>query len=137
VGLELIATIDRKCASSLGGVPMRSSADVPWSLSSTGLVVTAAVLGLSACSSSTTVVTGRRLQPACDEAVSHATTTSMKAAQGYARAGLGFRIDEVRGYLRTEGYRSTSVEKPRFSCKPYLLGVGLTRCTATARVCGR
>lgn len=104
-------------------------------------VATIATLILAACSSSGpgTISRPSRLQPVCDEATGQAATTGRASAQGYARAALRFRIEEVKGFLHTEGYRSVKSERARLSCRPYAIGpitTALTHCTAKARVCG-
>lgn len=75
--------------------------------------------------------------PRCDEASGEATMGSVSAARYFARVNLGQNLGASRGFLASQGARQVRVVGRDVQCRPYELGVGLTRCVAVARLCGR
>lgn len=76
--------------------------------------------------------------PICETATAHGTTTSATLARAYARQSLAYQVGEVAGFLRAIGATRIDIGRERIDCQPYLLPVatGLTRCVASAPVCG-
>ncbi|MBX9926372.1 MAG: hypothetical protein K2Y05_08450 [Hyphomicrobiaceae bacterium] len=101
------------------------------------VVALAAALLAGACSSRGRV---EALEPLCDEAIGQAATAGLVASRTSARAALGHSIGQSKSYLYAQGYGHVSAGPPSVACQPYKIGpiaTGLTRCVATARVCGR
>jgi hypothetical protein len=73
----------------------------------------------------------------CEEATAQATATGRADAGLYAKAMLKYQIDDLKGYMIKDGYRSVAVKSQHVECRPYQLGLGMTQCIATARLCSR
>lgn len=80
----------------------------------------------------------RMRQPgACEVAAGQGTSVSPNAARAIAEAGVRQETADVRGALLVSGLHHIRAEPGSVSCHPYVLGGGLTQCTATRRFCGR
>ena len=91
---------------------------------------------LSACSSLKQAMTSRNLSGRCDEAVSQGLAYGKGGAQAIAEAGIRHQIDDVRGYLLTQGFHKIRPAGGQTVCQPWSLGGGLTQCVVVKRFCG-
>ena len=84
--------------------------------------------------------TGKAVRIGCEEATAQVAAFGQTSARNFARAALKYQIDDLKGYMLQDGYRSVGVRSRRVDCHPYPLGggiTGLTQCIATARLCSR
>lgn len=79
----------------------------------------------------------RAVRVGCEDASSQAAAPGQTSARMFAQGGLKYQIDDLKGYMLADGYRSVRVQSRRIDCRPYPLGAGLTQCIATARLCSR
>jgi hypothetical protein len=79
----------------------------------------------------------RQLRAVCEEAVAQAAAPGRASARLFALASVKYQVQEVRGFLLRDGYHGVREEKPAVVCGPYGLGLGLSRCIATVRLCSR
>lgn len=101
------------------------------------LAVTFAALSASACA----VQTSPQLPPGpaarCEEVVAEGMSERQADAKKMAKEGVNQQLADARGNLLALGLkriRGTSYEN---HCRPDALGLGLVKCTAVARLCGR
>ena len=83
---------------------------------------------------------GKAVRVGCEEASAQVAAFGQASARNFAQAALKYQIDDLKGYMLHDGYRSVRVRSRRVECHPYPLGggiTGLTQCIATARLCGR
>lgn len=73
----------------------------------------------------------------CDEAVGQGLSAGAGYARAIAESGVRYQVGDVRGYLLSAGLHRVRPAGKTVTCKPYLLGGGLTQCTVVARFCGR
>ena len=84
--------------------------------------------------------TGKAVRIGCEEATAQVAASGQTSARNFAQAALKYQIQDLKGYMLQDGYRSVGVRSRRVDCHPYPLGggiTGLTQCIATARLCGR
>jgi predicted component of type VI protein secretion system len=94
------------------------------------------VAGCSSSQGSKTVV--RRV--GCAEASANAVANGKSNASAFARANLRYQIQDLKGFMITDGYAQVAVASQQVACRNYPLAfgaTGLTQCTATARLCSR
>jgi hypothetical protein len=72
----------------------------------------------------------------CDEAVSQGLAYGRGAALAVAEAGIAHQIDDIRGYLLSEGFHRVRPAGGSRTCQPWELGGGLTQCVVIKRFCG-
>jgi hypothetical protein len=73
----------------------------------------------------------------CEDAAATATSFGRATARAYANISLQNEIAEARGFLVSSGVRRVRVISRRIACEPYVLTAAMSRCVATARLCGR
>ena len=73
----------------------------------------------------------------CEDAVSQAVASGRADASLYAKAGLTYQVQDLKGYMLNDGYRNVTVRSERVECRPYQLMGGLTQCSAIAKLCSR
>ena len=79
----------------------------------------------------------RASQIRCDEAVSQGVGFGHGQARAVAVSGLRNQLDDVRGYLVSQGVRRVRPTGKSVSCHSHPFGGGLVQCTAVTRFCGR
>jgi hypothetical protein len=72
----------------------------------------------------------------CDEAVSQGVGFGQGQARAVAVSGLRNQLDDVRGYLVSQGIRRVRPTGKSVSCHNHPFGGGLVQCTAVTRFCG-
>jgi hypothetical protein len=93
---------------------------------------------LSACAPFETAdLADRPPSPRCAEAVAEGLAPGKGHATALAMAGARHQYDDARGYLLANGYRRVQVMSTKTKCTPHSLPIGLMKCTAVARLCGR
>lgn len=98
----------------------------------------AGVLALAACAPYDPVEQVRSRTPEkCEDAVSEGVGETQTKASRLAEAGARHQFDDVRGNLLSAGLKRIRVVNADTRCRPHTLGLGLVKCTATARLCGR
>ncbi|MEQ1716671.1 MAG: hypothetical protein ABL907_11910 [Hyphomicrobium sp.] len=96
------------------------------------------VLAVSACVPlERASIADRRPMARCAEAVADGLAAGRGHATALAMAGVRHQYDDARGYLLANGYRRVRVVQQEARCGPHPLGIGLVKCTAYARLCGR
>ena len=73
----------------------------------------------------------------CEDAASSATSFGRATARAYANIGLKNEIAEAKGFLVSSGVHRVRVISRRVACEPNVLTSAMTRCVASARLCGR
>ena len=83
--------------------------------------------------------TRARVQPLgqCEVAAGHGTAASSSYARAIAEAGVRQETADVKGALLVSGLRHIRAQPVHVTCRPYVLGGGLTQCMASRRFCGR
>ena len=97
------------------------------------LVVVVPALILAACSGSGPQ-TPKSYRTGCEDAVARAAGPGRASATAYAKSVVKFEVQELKGFMLKDGYRSVRPQPPKIDCRPYAFG-GLTLCTATVRLC--
>ena len=75
-----------------------------------------------------------KFRSGCEDAVARAAGQGKASATAYAKSALKYEVQDLKGFMLKDGYRSVRPQSQRVDCKPYPLG-GLTLCVATARLC--
>lgn len=107
------------------------------------LIPLVTALGLSACAPSTWLddwpnQKGGRFDDArCEDALAEGVSQQTAEARDLARAGAKQQVDDVRGNLLEQGLHQIRIVAREVHCKPHTLGLGLVKCTAVIRMCGR
>ncbi len=101
------------------------------------LVAAVATVLVAGCSSLKQSMTSRPLAARCDEAVSQGLAYGKGGALAIAEAGIRPQIDDVRGYLLSQGLHHMRPAGGSHTCQPWSLGGGLTQCVVVKRFCGR
>ena len=73
----------------------------------------------------------------CEDAASSATSFGRATARAYANIGLKNEIAEAKGFLVSSGVHRVRVISRRVTCEPNVLTAAVSRCVASARLCGR
>ncbi len=73
----------------------------------------------------------------CDVASSEGTSVSRAHARSLAEYGVRQQLTDVRGSLLIAGFKHIRARPLTVSCRPYVLGGGLTQCSASRQLCGR
>lgn len=73
----------------------------------------------------------------CEDATAEGIGQQTAQASELARAGVKHQLADVRGNLLTQGLRRIRVVAREVHCQPHSLGLGLIRCSALVRLCGR
>ena len=100
------------------------------------VAATCANLLLAGCSALKLAPKAPPLSSRCDEAVSQGLAYGRGAAQAIAEAGIGHQIEDIRGYLLSQGYHHVRPAGGSHTCRPWELGGGLTQCIVVKRFCG-
>ena len=73
----------------------------------------------------------------CEDATAEGIGQQTAEAREFARAGVKHQLADVRGNLLAQGLRRIRVVAREVHCQPHSLGLGLIRCSALLRLCGR
>jgi hypothetical protein len=83
---------------------------------------------------------GRGLSgPNCEEASARAVAPGTADAKLFALISLKYEVQDLKGFLLKNGYRSVHARPAKVACSPYQIGIatGLKACVATAQLCER
>ena len=78
-----------------------------------------------------------RSRETCEAASSEGTSVSRAQARSLAESGVRQQLADVRGSLLIAGFKRIRVRPLTVACRPYVLGGGLTQCSASRQLCGR
>ena len=81
--------------------------------------------------------THHRRGETCDVASSEGTSVSRAHARSLAENGVRQQLSDVRGSLLIAGFKHIRLRPLGVTCRPYVLGRGLTQCSASRQLCGR
>ena len=73
----------------------------------------------------------------CDTASGEGTSVSRNHARSLAESGVRQQLPDVRGSLLIAGFKHIRARPLAVACRPYVLGGGLTQCSASRQLCGR
>jgi hypothetical protein len=80
---------------------------------------------------------GNASQIRCDEAVAQGVGFGKGQARAVAVSSIRNQVDDVRGYLVSQGVRHVRPTDKSVTCHNHPFGGGLVQCTAVTRFCGR
>jgi hypothetical protein len=83
------------------------------------------------------VSTRRAAKIRCDEAVAQGVGFGQGQARAVAVSSIRNQVDDVRGYLVSQGAVHIRAIDKSVTCRPHTFGGGLVQCTAVTRFCGR
>lgn len=73
----------------------------------------------------------------CEDIVAEGLASREAAAKKIAKEGVNQQLADARGNLLSLGLRRIRGVSYQTRCRPHTLGLGLVKCTAVARLCGR
>ena len=73
----------------------------------------------------------------CEDVVAEGLASREAAAKKIAKEGVTQQLADARGNLLALGLHSIRGTSYETRCRPHTLGLGLVKCTAVARLCGR
>ena len=80
---------------------------------------------------------GVRSAAKCEEIVAEGLAGGEREAKRIAKEGVTQQLADARGNLLALGFKRVRGTAFDTRCRPHTLGLGLVKCTAVARLCGR
>ena len=101
------------------------------------LALTSVAAAMAACA----IPSGPKLPPGpaarCEDVVAEGMAEREAEAKKIAKEGVNQQLADARGNLLALGLKRIRGVSYETNCRPDALGLGVKKCTATARLCGR
>lgn len=73
----------------------------------------------------------------CEDVTAEGLAVRQGQARNLAEEGVRHQLADARGNLLGQGLHRIRVVSKDVHCRPHTLGLGMVKCTALSRVCGR